>query len=69
MTRMTRWAEGMVALYILYAGATLVHNLYLRFVGGTEVCINITCLENLGETVVWSLIWPLYWVAYLGPPG
>ena len=66
MTRTIRWWDGAAGIYLIYAVATLVHNLYLRFIGGTETCTNIGCLESMGETVVWSLLWPIYWPAYLG---
>ena len=65
MKPLDRRVETLVWVYLLYAVATMVHNLYLRFISGVIVCTNLGCLENLAETAVWSLFWPVYWPLYL----
>ena len=63
---MSRLAECLISSYVLYALATLLHNLHLRFVDGSLVCSNIGCLLHVGETAVWAILWPAYWPMYLG---
>lgn len=63
---MARLLETAISVYLLYALATLAHNLHLRFISGSLTCSGLGCLNSMGETLVWSMIWPLYWPMYYG---
>ena len=60
MTEQTR--RFLLGIYLAGAIATLVFQVAVR----TRECTGVsTCALSYGKAVVWSVIWPASWAAYL----
>jgi hypothetical protein len=58
--RVTKSAAG--GVYLAIAILTLIFQIYIRF----HHCLGATdCGISVAKAVVWSAIWPVYWIVYL----
>jgi hypothetical protein len=53
----------LLAIYATFGLHSLLYQAFIRL----EQCAGYTeCSVSLAKDIVWSVIWPIYWIAYLG---
>jgi hypothetical protein len=61
MQRIPRWAVFLIGMYAGVGLLTLVFQTYIRL----DQCAGYpACTISLAKGVVWSAVWPAYWLVY-----